>query len=398
MHNFSPSHIYKLFKRMRCCGNLSCDRRACEIEVSSAPHRRLRRIRSVHPASLPPDPCTEQNAESTMLHKKYSFGQNMSKKKHDLASMQVLVIEDNCCFCNTSAFLLGAEDKNIDLFFVSFRNRLYEVPFVVLADHESKSIVITIRGSCSPVDLITDLCLNDEILSVDVDADPILRQDTSLDGNGEIRVHRGMLRSARYVYDTLRKHNVLDDMYVLNPTYDLVICGHSLGAGVASLLTLLIKQKYPAVRCYAYCPPGCVISENGQAEMEQHVMSIVVGDDVVSRISYHSMYQMREKVHHELANCTRAKYEILIKGVFQLFFTPPWQTTPLSGTVVDSSNLIEGGTAATSYGPSPLHAAIDFPNPLCQRVQLYAPGKILYVGQSSVEDNDLMVQQWIDAK
>lgn len=45
---------------------------------------------------------------------------------------------------------------------------------------------------------------DDEILSVDVDADPILRQDTSLDGNGEIRVHRGMLRSARYVYDTLR--------------------------------------------------------------------------------------------------------------------------------------------------------------------------------------------------
>ena len=90
-----------------------------------------------------------------------------------------------------------------------------------------------------------------------------------------------------------------------------------------------------------------MITENGQAEMEQHVMSIVVGDDVVSRISYHvrktrlfqfngffllqSMYQMREKVHHESASCTRAKYEILIKGVFQLFFTPPWQTTPLSG-------------------------------------------------------------------
>ncbi|KIH44878.1 hypothetical protein ANCDUO_25089, partial [Ancylostoma duodenale] len=39
---------------------------------------------------------------------------------------RVLVIEDNCCFCNTAAFTLSNEQKNIDLFFVSFRNELYE--------------------------------------------------------------------------------------------------------------------------------------------------------------------------------------------------------------------------------------------------------------------------------
>ncbi|KAK6060679.1 hypothetical protein COOONC_01656 [Cooperia oncophora] len=72
---------------------------------------------------------------------------------------KVLIIEDNCCFCNTAAFTLATENKNVDLFFVSFRNGLYEVPFVVLADHETRSIVITIRGSCSLVDLVTDLCL-----------------------------------------------------------------------------------------------------------------------------------------------------------------------------------------------------------------------------------------------
>lgn len=57
----------------------------------------------------------------------------------------------------------------------------------------------------------------------------------------EVRVHRGMLRSARYVLDTLKEHNVLEDLRVLYPNYGITVCGHSLGAGVATLLTLLLK-------------------------------------------------------------------------------------------------------------------------------------------------------------
>ncbi|KJH51013.1 hypothetical protein DICVIV_02871 [Dictyocaulus viviparus] len=72
---------------------------------------------------------------------------------------QVMIIEDNCCLCNMAAITLSIEHRNIDVFFASFRNGLYEVPFVVFADHETHSIVISIRGSRSLVDLVTDLCL-----------------------------------------------------------------------------------------------------------------------------------------------------------------------------------------------------------------------------------------------
>uniref|UniRef100_W6NCD6 Lipase and Aldehyde dehydrogenase domain containing protein n=1 Tax=Haemonchus contortus TaxID=6289 RepID=W6NCD6_HAECO len=320
----------------------------------------------------------------------------------------VLIVEDNCCFCNTAAFTLATEDKNVDLFFVSFRNGLYEVPFVVLADHETRSIVITIRGSCSLVDLVTDLCLDDEVLSIDVDADPLLRTDATLDAEGEVRVHRGMLMSARYVFDTLRRHSVLEDLAVLNTNYQLVVCGHSLGAGVASLLTLLLKQEYPDVRCFAFAPPGCVISGNGLHEMEQHVMSIVSGDDVVSRISYHAMQRLRIKVAAELDACTKAKYEILIRGVFRIFFNPSWEAGPLSGnngTVTDRANLITDGTnpngsygAAGSEAPTTATMITMVTNErLASRVELFAPGKLLYIA----EDENLeggVSSQWIDPK
>ena len=51
-------------------------------------------------------------------------------------------------------------------------------------------------------------------------------------------------------------------LYLFPPSskgYHLVLTGHSLGAGVASLLAVLFKPKRPTLHCYAYSPPGCVI-------------------------------------------------------------------------------------------------------------------------------------------
>ena len=41
--------------------------------------------------------------------------------------------------------------------------------------------------------------------------------------------------------------------------YDLAIVGHSLGAGVAAILAVLLHRLYPALHCYAYSPPGCLM-------------------------------------------------------------------------------------------------------------------------------------------
>jgi hypothetical protein len=38
--------------------------------------------------------------------------------------------------------------------------------------------------------------------------------------------------------------------------YDLVLVGHSLGAGTAAILAILLQQEYPRLHCYAYSPPG----------------------------------------------------------------------------------------------------------------------------------------------
>lgn len=38
--------------------------------------------------------------------------------------------------------------------------------------------------------------------------------------------------------------------------YKLVITGHSLGAGTASLLAILLRNSFPTLQCYSFSPPG----------------------------------------------------------------------------------------------------------------------------------------------
>lgn len=74
------------------------------------------------------------------------------------------VIDDNCCMCHMAALKTMTHAKNDDFIYVSFYNRVFETPFFVVADHETGSIVITIRGTISQRDVLTDLSAECEVI------------------------------------------------------------------------------------------------------------------------------------------------------------------------------------------------------------------------------------------
>ena len=41
--------------------------------------------------------------------------------------------------------------------------------------------------------------------------------------------------------------------------YKLVITGHSLGAGTATVLSILLRPTYPNLMCFAFSPPGGLV-------------------------------------------------------------------------------------------------------------------------------------------
>ncbi len=83
-----------------------------------------------------------------------------------------------------------------------------------------------------------------------------------------------------------------------------MVTGHSLGAGVATILSLKLKSDYPDIRCIAYSPPGGLVSERLSEYTKSFVLSVVVGDDIIPRLGVHSVHKLK-------ADILRVIYKVL---------------------------------------------------------------------------------------
>ncbi len=150
------------------------------------------------------------------------------------------VIGDNLCAWKQTSVLktLGIEER--DFLFANFRNDVNVCPFIVLVDRRCRKILIVIRGTLSFEDMISDVTINPDPLD-DVG------EEFGFDGTREF-CHRGMLEAAKYVYDDMEARKVLRTAFEENPDYNLRIIGHSLGAGVAAVLGLMMRKQYPLLK------------------------------------------------------------------------------------------------------------------------------------------------------
>ena len=75
------------------------------------------------------------------------------------------------------------------------------------------------------------------------------------------------MQTARYIRDKLASEHLLERAFSRAAAaggggggdtagYRLVLVGHSLGAGTAAILAILLRDQYPDLRCFAYSPPG----------------------------------------------------------------------------------------------------------------------------------------------
>uniref|UniRef100_A0AC35TT82 Lipase_3 domain-containing protein n=1 Tax=Rhabditophanes sp. KR3021 TaxID=114890 RepID=A0AC35TT82_9BILA len=291
---------------------------------------------------------------------------------------------------NTKAFLLLTGIDKEDLIYISFENRIFEIPFICFTDHQTKSIVITIRGSASIHDFVTDLALVEEVVTVD-----IKKAGCEETEKVELRCHKGMLISARNILEKLQQNNILDQSFATYPQYQLKITGHSMGGAVASLLTLLLKQSYPGVRCYALSPPGCVVDSEGRKYLNDCVLSVIIGEDIVCRMSYHSLFKLKTDIENEIELTKRKKCEILTKGIGKLLVDSLKKTENVQRTNVvytatpQEETLQECGSneavdtiinIRTTYDPS--------------RIKLLPPGRLLHIKTNHM-DEECVPWSWI---
>ncbi|KAF2074752.1 hypothetical protein CYY_003940 [Polysphondylium violaceum] len=162
-------------------------------------------------------------------------------------------------------------------------------------DHKTKSLVFVIRGTFNHFDIITDLVAKSYIYK---------------DG----MAHMGILLCAhmkmREMYPLIMKSL---DVY---KGYRLVVTGHSLGAGVASLFTILFNEVQPhiPIRCFSFGAP-CVLS----LELANHlktkslISTFCMNDDIIPRLSFNSLFYLREVLDSILSQSSTK-----IQKIFQI--------------------------------------------------------------------------------
>ncbi|KAI7874692.1 alpha/beta-hydrolase [Lichtheimia hyalospora FSU 10163] len=181
--------------------------------------------------------------------------------------------------------------------------KLHALVHYVTVDHAAQAVVLTCRGTLGLGDVLTDL----------------MCEYAEFDHNGRTYMaHGGMLEAAQVlahqrgkVYDAVMRG------LTHHPSYGLVLCGHSLGAGVASLLSVLWSEErqphqahHPGaalalardpvpfvtsstsglpkgrpIHCYTYGPPSVMSHELSDYCGRGLVTSVVHGYDIVPSLS-----------------------------------------------------------------------------------------------------------------
>ena len=182
----------------------------------------------------------------------------------------------------------------------------------VAVDRVGKMIVLAIRGTVSTGDLLTDA----------------VSTSTPFLGGW---AHSGMVMSAYQVCKTMVPNAAA--ALVDFPGYDFLVAGHSMGAGVGAILTMLIhsgdadvlaaaelaavsaakklsngdealtKQKAHAamaklksVRCHCFAAPS-VCSLDLSLKAREHTVSVVAGKDLIPRLCYAAVRRLLRRLN-----------------------------------------------------------------------------------------------------
>jgi sn1-specific diacylglycerol lipase len=223
--------------------------------------------------------------------------------------MKNTVVGDNFLGCNKSAFLQISDIDEEDVIYMSFKNAINVLPYVILVDREKNAVVLAIRGTFSLEGLVTDFRIRPEPLDNYQVQYPGL--GGTIDTEGEF-CHSGFLHSALAIYEDLERHQILNRLLLGDssqlPGFSLVLTGHSLGAGCAAVLSLMLRTKFDGLQCYCFSPPGCVFSD--KASSQDHIVSYVLDSDIVPCLSLHSMNGLRDDILLMIARLKIPKHEV----------------------------------------------------------------------------------------
>mmetsp|Transcript_9891 Transcript_9891/g.14582 ORF Transcript_9891/g.14582 Transcript_9891/m.14582 type:complete len:554 (-) Transcript_9891:92-1753(-) len=220
---------------------------------------------------------------------------------------------------------------HMDTEFRSRKGRRNHLCHFVAVDHAHKAVVLSIRGTFSLTDLI-------------VDATGFSKPFCG----GEAHAHMAFM--AERTWNESRPH--IEQALSRNKGYTLVLTGHSLGAGVAWLVHMLVPSSFSSSRnrCFVYgCPPVFSPLELVPKHVVDSTTCYIHGDDTVPFLSMTSVRKLVDDIQY----IKERKYQhsflrrLLPFRIFQSFSQEKEETS-------NNNRLLHGNTKITPKRGSPL--------------------------------------------
>lgn len=231
----------------------------------------------------------------------------------------------------------------------NWRNSPFRPCYYVAVDHSNRCIVISIRGSLEIGDLLSDVTANSIKVSL-------------LGVSGW--VHEGIMASASYIHCCTK--DVLKRLSEDHPGMPVLVTGHSLGGGVAGMLTLLLRDGggvpgLGEIRCVTMGSAAAMSFDLAQV-CDSFAISLVLGCDPIPHLSHASLENLMAEFSK--ASPVRKAAEDLSKSITQL-----WKSVLQEEEHVAASlQVVDENVAGEEY--ESLEQAPEI---------MYPPGKILWI-------------------
>ncbi|XP_020533140.1 diacylglycerol lipase-beta isoform X2 [Jatropha curcas] len=238
-----------------------------------------------------------------------------------------------------------------------------EAAYFVVVLHHLRSVLIVVRGTETPEDLITDGLGKECLLSTE-DLDGLINSSSHIHPNVKQNVelsfphygHYGIVEAARDLYmqiegnlgdqDAEAKSNgFLSSLLGAGcecDGYNLYVVGHSLGGAIATLLGLRLYRRYPNLRVYAYGPLPCVDSVIANA-CSEFVTSIVHDNEFSTRLSVGSILRLRAAAIMALSEDSKTDSALIFRLACRFLYVGKFQRDGIEEK--DSSKLASPANA-----------------------------------------------------
>eukprot|EP00736_Rhodelphis_marinus_P002116 Rmarinus@m.13650 len=290
---------------------------------------------------------------------------------------------DNCCRIHQQ-FLEQLVGDRLEILDACYREAVFLTPYFVAVDHDKRAIVVAARGTLSVQDVVTDgVC----------ECEPV--HFGQIEGFG----HQGCVMTARGLEKDLEERGILHAAIQneRHTGYQLLFVGHSLGAGVATLLCMMYRDRYPTAKCIAYSPPGGLLSLNLSRACRDFVVSIVLHNDFISRLSVDSAEKLRNELVVVLTRTRRSKWYVFTHARSRdLFFEDmenPNAMDQVHSHSYDAIPLLAGFAPKTGQIAALCHT------------QLYLPGRLVHMERHAIDtlglrgsSRERLIPVWKDVK